>query len=462
MHTEQSRNLDILLVDDDPLVRFSLGELFSLDGYSVEAVENAHSALNAVRSASPEVIITDIRMQGMDGFKLLEMIKGEAPETIVILMTAYATVEEAVSGMKMGAFEYVRKPLDDNRMKTLIKDIFEEKTSRCLGAQRRTGITDIIPLDVIVGNAPKMQQIFEQISVVANTQATILINGESGTGKSTVARAIHLSSSRKNSPLMEISCGALSENLLESELFGHVKGAFTGAMSDKVGKIQEAGDGTIFLDEIDTLSPRLQVKLLRFLQDRKFERVGSTETIQSHARVIAAANRDLRNCVAKAEFREDLFYRLNVVSFHLPPLRDRSIDIPLFLKRFVEKYNAINRRGVHGVTDEVMNRFLSYGWPGNVRELENAIERAVILCTGSYITYDLLPDYLKETEYVETQKGLMRLNVAVEEAEKETLINTLRHFKGNRNKTADFLEINRTTLYQKMKKYGLLDRSFGV
>ncbi|GAB4354370.1 MAG: sigma-54 dependent transcriptional regulator [Candidatus Abyssubacteria bacterium] len=455
-----SKNANILVVDDDSLTRYSLKEMLSLEGYTAHTAEDGESALAILQNTYCDVVIADISMPGMNGFELLKDIKERYPDTVVILITAFGTIEDAVAGIKLGAYEYITKPLNDDEVKLSIHRSLEQKSLRLENLELRKKLAEKFHFDNLVGHDRQMQRIFELISVVADTEATILINGPSGTGKSTIARAIHYHSRRKNAPLMEISCGALSENLLESELFGHVKGAFTTALNDKVGKFEKAKDGTVFLDEIDTLGVGLQVKLLRFLQDRKFERVGSTETIQSNVRIIAAANRDLEQCVKRGEFREDLFYRLNVVSMNLPPLKDHLTDIPLLVDHFIAKYNKENSRTIKGVSPEVMKRLLSYGWPGNIRELENLIERAVILCTGEYITFDLLPDYLRTQPAIESSDGLTPLSVAVEAAEKNTIIKTLRHFKGNRNKTADFLEINRTTLYQKMKHYGLLDVNF--
>lgn len=450
----------ILIVDDDPLTRYSLKELLHLEGYPVETAQDGTVALQMLRENRFDVVISDISMPGLNGFELLKEIKHTCPDTIVLLITAYGKIEDAVNGIKLGAYEYITKPLNDDEVKLSIERALEQRNLRLENIELKRKLTGRFDFANLVGSDHRMQKVFELISVIADTEATILLNGSSGTGKTTIARAIHYHSFRKDRPLVEISCGALSENLLESELFGHVKGAFTSAMTDKVGKIEKAEDGTVFLDEIDTLSLRLQTKLLRFLQDKKFERVGSTETIQANVRVIAAANRDLQQCVAAGEFREDLYYRLNVVSIHMPSLKDHLTDVPLLVEHLIEKYNQINSKHVQAVSEEVMKRFLSHEWPGNIRELENAIERSVILCTGEHVTADLLPDYLQKVGSSETSDGLVPLQVAVDKAETKAISKTLRHFNGNRNKTAEFLEINRTTLYQKMKKFGLLDTNF--
>jgi DNA-binding NtrC family response regulator len=453
-------NSHIFIVDDDPTIRYSLKELLSRDGFAVHALKDGQSALQFLKQQLCDVIIADINMPGLSGFELLKRVKEEYPEVAVILITAYGTIQSAVNGIKLGAFEYVTKPLNDEEVKLCIERALEQRNLRHENLELRRQLSDKFGFGNLIGSDPQMQRIFYLLSIVADTEATILISGASGTGKSSIARAIHYHSQRKDRPLVDVSCGALSENLLESELFGHVRGAFTSAISGKVGKIEKAKEGTIFLDEIDTLSLRLQVKLLRFLQDKKFEKVGSAETIQSNVRVIAAANRDLEECVARGEFREDLFYRLNVVKIHIPPLVERLTDIPALIDFFVEKYNRINSKKIQGVTPDVMKRLLSHAWPGNVRELENAMERAVILCHGDFITADLLPDQIRRVTRSESVHTLLPLSAAVEEAEKRMISKSLQHFKGNRNKTAEFLEINRTTLYQKMKKYGLFDVSF--
>ncbi len=455
-----SKKAEILVVDDDSLARYSLKEMMSLEGYAVRTAEDGETALAALREAPCDVVITDISMPGLSGFDLLKTVTHKYPDTIVILITAYGRIEDAVNGIKLGAYEYITKPLNDDEVKISIERALEQKNLRLENLELKRRLGEKFRFDNLVGNDHRMHEIFDLISIIADTEATILITGASGTGKSTIARAIHYHSRRKDRPLVEISCGALSENLLESELFGHVKGAFTSAMYEKLGRIEAAKEGTVFLDEIDTLSLALQVKLLRFLQDKKFEKVGGTDTIQSNARVIAAANRDLNECVANGEFREDLFYRLNVMSLHLPPLKERFSDLLPLIEHLIDKYNKINSKKVLAVSDEVMKRLLSHEWRGNVRELENVIERAIILCGGEHITFDLLPEYLRRDTSPISSDGLVPLHFVAEAAEKRAISKTLKHFKGNRNKTADFLEINRTTLYQKMKKFDLLNVNF--
>jgi DNA-binding NtrC family response regulator len=449
---KSKKEAHVLIVDDDPLTRFSLKEMLHIEGYSTDTADNGEAALRKLNVHPPDVIVADISMPGIDGFNLLKAVKHQHPETIVMLITGYGTIGDAVKGMKLGAYEYLTKPLNDDEMKLSLERAIEHKKLRLENLELRKKLAAKFSFDSLVGADPRIKKIFEMLATVADSDATVLINGSNGTGKSTIARALHFHSRRGEKPLVEISCGALSENLLESELFGHVKGSFTSASVDKVGKLEKAEGGTVFLDEIDTLSLRLQVKLLRFLQEKKFERVGSTDTIHSNVRVIAAANRDLKKCVEEGEFRQDLFYRLNVISIHLPTLVERVNDIPAFVDFFIEKYNKVNSKAIAGVSGEVLERLLSHDWPGNVRELENVIERAVILSAGEYITSDLLPDYLRDGNK-DSSDGLVPLHVVSEVANKNAIIKALRYFKGNRTRTAEFLGINRTTLYKKMKKY---------
>jgi DNA-binding NtrC family response regulator len=449
----------ILIADDDALTRYSLKEMLLIEGYSVDTAEDGEKALAKIKSRATDVIIADISMPGIDGFNLLEGVKHQDPESVVILITGYGSISDAVKGMRLGAYDYLTKPINDVEMKILLERALEHKKLRLENQELKRKLADKFQFDGLIGTDSRMKRIFDLLSTVAASDATILISGSNGTGKSTIARAVHYRSRRKEQPLVEISCGALSENLLESELFGHVKGSFTSASADKMGKLEKAEGGTVFLDEIDTLSLGLQVKLLRFLQEKKFEKVGSTDTIHSNVRVIAAANRDLKKCIELGEFRQDLYYRLNVVAVHLPPLVDRLPDVPLFIDHFIQKYNGCNAKTVGGVSGEVLERLLSHDWPGNVRELENVIERAVILSTGEYITSDLLPDYLRDGA-PESSDGLVPLHVVSEIANKNAILIALRYFKGSRTQTAQFLGINRTTLYKKMKKYGIANGEF--
>jgi len=454
----------ILIADDEPLTRKSLYEILKIDGYRVSLASDGEEALHIVKSDAPQIVVTDLKMPKIDGLQLLRRIKSTYPEIAVVLITAHGSIENAVEAMKEGAFDYVTKPILDNEIKTVIGRIFEQKRileeNKVL--RKKLAAATRCEFHNIIGQNPKMQKIYNLIYSVASTNATVLITGESGTGKRLIAQAIHYSDSqRKDKPFVEVSCGALPENLLESELFGHVKGSFTGAIRDRKGRFEAADKGSIFLDEIDTFSPALQVKLLRVLQEGDFELVGDTNTVRVDVRVIAATNQDLRQCIQKGTFREDLYYRLNVIPIYAPPLRERKEDIPLLTEHFLDKCSKkIKGKNVDKISSEVMDIFFAYNWPGNVRELENVIERAIILCKNETIEKDDLPESLHEqqlSQAVLNQKQQGSLKEALRYSEKEIIERALRECKGNRKKAAESLGINRTTLYNKMREYELLE-----
>jgi DNA-binding NtrC family response regulator len=449
-------NEHILVVDDDPIIRKSLQELLRLDHYEVGAASDGSEALRKLEQSSFDVVLTDVKMPSVGGFELLSKIKSSSPDTVVILMTGYGSIDDAVNGIKAGAYEYITKPLNDNEIKLVIDKSLEHLRLRKEneGLKRKLGLR--FNLNNLLGSDIKMQKVFSLIETVAGTEATVLLHGQSGTGKTMVARCVHYSSSRRSAPLVEISCGALPENLLESELFGHVKGSFTGAVATKIGKFEAAKGGTVFLDEIDVLPLSLQVKLLRVLQDRKFEKIGSNETVTADVRMIAAANQNLEELIRESRFRQDLYYRLNVVPVYLPPLNERVGDIPVLAEHFIRIYGERNHKDVAGIADEALDMMCRYGWPGNVRELENAVERAIILAKGSYITAKDLPEALQDNRGVERGNSVTvgPLKEELEAAEKGVLEKALKQNEWNRQKTAAMLGINRTTLYHKMKKYG--------
>ncbi|MCM8774102.1 MAG: sigma-54 dependent transcriptional regulator, partial [Candidatus Omnitrophica bacterium] len=393
-------NKHILIADDEPLTRKSLYELLRFEGYNVSLANDGEEALQMVKSAPLDLIIADLKMPKVDGLELLKRVKEINPEITVVLITGYGSIETAVEAMKLGAFDYITKPIIDNEIKLVIQRIFEQKRlieeNRAL--KEKLDGTIRTKFYNIVGRHPKMQKIYNLIEVVAPTNATVLIQGESGTGKQLIAHALHYGNPlRKDRPFVEVSCGALPENLLESELFGHVKGSFTTAIRDRKGRFESANGGTIFLDEIDTFSPKLQVKLLRVLQQGEFERVGDSETIKVDVRVIAATNQDLTKLIKNGMFREDLYYRLNVVPILVPPLRERDEDILLLAEYFLDKYREkIRDKKIESFSSDVKEIFLTYDWPGNVRELENVIERAIILCKGNIIEKEDLPDSMQE------------------------------------------------------------------
>jgi DNA-binding NtrC family response regulator len=450
----------ILVVDDDHLIIRSLSELLRLEKYEVKTATSGIEALQALKEEPVDLIISDINMPEIDGFKLLQEVKSRYPDIFTILVTDFGPIDSAVEAMKRGAYDYVTKPIVDDEIKVILKRAMEQKQLRAENEDLKDRLDRKFRYANIIGHDHKMQKIFETIQTVADTRATVLITGESGTGKTMIARAIHHNSSRASEKFIEVNCGALPETLLESELFGHVRGSFTGAFKDKVGKFQLADGGTIFLDEISTASKGLQVKMLRVLQDKEFERVGQHETVKVDLRIILATNVDLQEEVRKGEFREDLFYRINVVSIHLPPLRERLVDVKHLAEHFVHHYSEENGKEFEGFDDDAMSLLQSYHWPGNVRELENVVERAVVLSPNrsSLLAADDLPPNLHQPGEVRipTDDQVLPLKEALKDPEKRIIERALRANKWNRQKTAKMLQVNRTTLFNKMKKYGLL------
>jgi len=460
----------ILIVDDEPLTRKSLYEILKHEGYQVFAAEDGKAALTIIQKEHPAIVISDLKMPQLNGLELLRQIKSIDSTIAVVLMTAYGSVESAVEAMREGAFDYITKPIIDSEIKIVIKRIFEQKMlfdeNRFL--KKRLEDNQRSKFHSLIGQNQHMQKIYTLIETIASTNAGVLIQGESGTGKRLIAQAIHSSDThRHDKPFIEVSCGALPETLLESELFGHVKGAFTTAIKDRQGRFEAADGGTIFLDEIDTFSPKLQVKLLRVLQEGEFERVGDTTTIKVDARVIAATNQDLSRLIKEGSFREDLYYRLNVIPIFIPPLRMRKDDLPLLVEHFLKKCTHKQKKNIHDISEEVLQVLCAYDWPGNVRELENVMERAVIFCKGAVIEKEDLPDFLKELKVkavsaVKTPSAIRSLKDSLKDSERAIVEQALRECKGNRKKTAQLLQINRTTLYNKMKELGLLqDSSWG-
>ncbi len=447
----------ILVVDDDPLVCNSLRTFLKNQEFDVQTAQGGFEALELMADNSFDLALVDVSMPDLDGMRLLQEISAKYPDTIVVLITGYGSIEDAVNAIKYGAYEYVTKPIIDTEVNVLINRALEHKRLRRENEELRAQVSEQHEFSSLIGHQERFQRVIETIRAVAPTDATVLITGENGTGKSLCARAIHYSSLRKDRPFVEISCGVLSENLLESELFGHVKGSFTGAIADKVGKFEAAAGGTVFLDEVDTLAPHLQVKLLRVLQERRFERVGSNKTTETDVRLISAANRDLKKETEEGRFRQDLYYRLNVVSIWMPPLRDRVSDIPLLLEHFIHIYNERMSKQVKGVSDEARDLLLRYAWPGNVRELENAVESSIVFAQGEYLTRKDMPptiqDFHDETE--EAQRPLTFLKAEVEKTEREVIKEALKLNKDSRGKTCKMLGITRSTLYNKMRQYNL-------
>ena len=441
------QKVKILVVDDEAIVRESLGDWLKDADYQVFTAESGPEALKVIEKEKPVIMIADLVMPSMDGIELMKRAKARQPGIEVIIITAYASIPTAITAMKEGAYDYIEKPFCPERAELLVKKLAEHQELIEENLSLRQRLEDRYHFENIITKSPKMQRLIELIKVVGKSNATVLITGESGTGKELVARATHSQSSRHNKPFVAVSCAALPESLLESELFGHEKGSFTGAYTQKKGKFEFANGGTLFLDEVGEMSANIQVHLLRVLEEKEFTRVGGNEPIRVDLRVISATNKDLRKAIEKQEFREDLYYRLNVVNIELPPLRERKEDVPLLAEHFLNKFAADNRKEVTGFSPDAMEFLLGYDWPGNVRELENAIERAVILVKDSLITVaDLPQENLSLVRSASTGKNL-------KEVEKNHVLNVLRKTGGNYSEAARILGISRMTLYNKAKEY---------
>lgn len=450
----------ILIVDDDKIILESLTEFLRLEGYETAGAASFGTALAAMERQRFNLVLTDVNMPENDGFELLRVIKQRYPDVVVIMITGYGTIESAVEAIKMGAYDYLTKPIIDDEIRLVAERALKQQSLISENRKLREQLGLRYGLDNIVGHDYKMLKIFDLIETVADERATVLMQGESGTGKSLIARAIHHRSQRRDKPFVEVSCGAIPETLLESELFGHVRGSFTGAVSDKEGRFKAADGGTIFLDEISSASPALQVKLLRVLQERQFEPVGSNKTQTVDVRVVLASNRDVADEVREGRFRQDLFYRINVVTINLPRLADRIGDIPLLAENFLKSYCAQSRKEILGFSDDAIQQMQRYHWPGNVRELENVVERAVILTKNRHIAVEDLPPTVLEAPITPRgpdngQYRPVSLKQALEDPERRIIEQALRANGWNRQITADVLEINRTTLYKKMKRYGM-------
>jgi DNA-binding NtrC family response regulator len=445
----------ILLVDDDRIVLESMAEYLRSHGHAVLAAASFQDAESKIGQTDIDLVVADVNLSDRDGFELLHLVREKIAETPVILITGYGTIESAVEAIRDGAFDYLTKPILADELKMAIERALSQRRLVVENKNLKQQLDERFGLDSMIGHDYRMLQVYDVIESVADTRTTVLITGESGTGKTLTARAIHRRSSRRDGPFVEVACGALPETLLESELFGHTAGSFTGAVRDKVGKFAQADGGTIFLDEIATSSPALQVKLLRVLQDMEFEPVGGTETQRVDARVVLATNQDLAELVAERQFRQDLYYRINVVSIPLPPLRERISDIPLLSKHFLERYAGQTGRRVLGFTEQAMEMMQRYQWPGNIRELENVVERAVVLGKGELIQASDLPAPLHRQ--LSGDDGTVKgpLKAALQLPERRLILDALEAHGWNRQETAEALGINRTTLYKKMKRYGL-------
>ncbi len=447
------RQANILVMDDEESMRDSCLQTLSRDGNHVKVAENGSEGLIMLARESFDLIILDLKMPGLSGMEALKKIKEGDPETMVIVITGYATIESAVEAMKTGAFDFIPKPFTPDSLRTIVGRALDRKELVLENVLLRSELKASFGPDVIIGKSKSMKKVEELVQKVGPTDTTILISGESGTGKELVARAIHRHSSRKDKPFVAVDCGSLVENLFESELFGHVKGSFTGATSTKYGRFELANGGTLFFDEIGNISINIQTKLLRVLQEREITKVGSSQVIKVDVRIVTATNDDLHKAVKAEKFREDLFYRLSVVPITLPPLRERRDDIPLLANYFLKKYNKKRKKNVKAISDQAMKALVKYDWPGNVRELENAVERAVVLAENDVVkSSDLL--YYGLSVEANSRSDVNKTQRLVD-VEREYIAKTLEMFSGHKGKTAKALGIDRKTLRAKLKRYGI-------
>ncbi|MBN1105027.1 MAG: sigma-54-dependent Fis family transcriptional regulator [Deltaproteobacteria bacterium] len=445
----------ILVVDDEKNIRMGLGKSLEMEGYEVYLAENGNEAMKEMLKTSIDLVVSDLKMPGMSGEELLKKITTSYPTVPVIILTGHGTVENAVDSMRNGAFDFLTKPVNLDRLGLLVKRAL---STRRLIVEHQALQKEVERLEkkkdrAIIGRSGALDRVLELVEQVAQTKVSVLITGESGVGKELVADAIHNASSRREKPFIKVHCAALSESLLESELFGHEKGSFTGASSQRKGRFELADGGTIFLDEIGEINPSVQIKILRVLQEKTFERVGGEKTIHVDTRIIAATNRDLKEEVEKGHFREDLYYRLNVVNIHVPPLRERKDDIPLLTSAFLEQFAGENEKNIEGIDNKASTMLYNYNWPGNIRELRNCMESAVVLCKKHIIGPDDLPPGVRSNE----EEGVIRIELGTSMAEAEKIIirQTLKGVNNNKSRASELLGIGRKTLHRKIHDYGL-------
>jgi two-component system response regulator PilR (NtrC family) len=457
----------ILVVDDERSMRDFLSIMLKKAGYDVTTAADGDEAVKILHKDIFDLVITDLKMPKVDGLQVLKTVKELSPDTVVIVITAFASTETTVEAMKEGAYDYITKPFQNDEMKIRIKKALEKRRLSAENILLKKQLKDRAVFDNIVGKSEKMEKVFELVRKVSDSMSNILIYGDSGTGKELIARAIHFNSRKKDKPFVTINCGALPEGLLESELFGHMKGSFTGAVFNKEGLFEVANGGTIFLDEVGETSPAIQVKLLRVLQDKEFKRVGGTKEIKVDVRIITATNRDLSKAVSEGKFREDLYYRLNVIPITLPPLRERTDDIPLLADHFLNKFNKALNKNVKGFSQTTMELFRNYEWRGNVRELENVIERAVALSNSEIITPEYLPDILRDSSRSSSaipvnipQEGL-DLEGLIGDIEKELLLKALEKTNWIKKDAAKLLHLNFRSFRYRLDKYNLNKKPLG-
>ena len=448
----------ILIAEDEKTQRDLLEGFLKKEGFLVEAVANGRQAIEKIKRDFFDIAFLDYKMPELDGLQTLREIRKRFPDLPVVMMTAYGTVETAVASMKEGALDYLTKPIDLEELLLIIQKVLERSTLIRENKDLKTRLQERYTFQNIIYGGPKMEEVMGLIARVAPSQTTVLIRGESGAGKELIANAIHYASTRSEKPFVKMSCSAIPETLLESELFGHEKGAFTGAIQKRIGRFEEADSGTLFLDEIGELSPSTQVKLLRILQEKEFQRLGSNLNLKTDVRIITATHRNLEEAMRKGLFREDLYYRLNVISIHLPPLRERKEDIPLLIDHFLKKYSELNQKKIQDLSKEARILLLRHSYPGNVRELENFIERAVVLCRGEVITTKDLPFHLQEgpsEKQWEVSGKTKTLPDSLEEIERDLIVKALHQHQGVQTRAAESLGISERVLRYKIKKYGI-------
>jgi two-component system response regulator AtoC len=458
-----AENVKILVVDDEDYMREIVGQALALRGYTVEEAADGSTALEMIRKRAYDVVVTDLRLPGQPGEKVMQEALAIHPETIVIIMTGFGTVQSAVEAIRMGAFDYLTKPFQIDELVIRVQKGLRERELQSENSLLRSELQGKYRSANLVGNSPAMQQIHRMIGLVSGKTSTVLITGETGTGKEVIARAIHYSGPRKEQALVCVNCGAIPSNLLEDELFGHVKGAFTGAYQHRAGRFEQAHRSTLFLDEVGSMPLDLQVKLLRVLQEREIQRLGGTNPVKVDVRIIAASNADLLEQVRKGEFREDLYYRLNVIPIRVPPLRERREDIPLLITHFLKKFCAEQRVPLKNVSPEAIRRLTAFEWPGNVRQLENAVEMAVAL-SGERELLDVadfpaVADFRPEGPYfrnIEIPEEGVNFNTIISELEKRLILQSLQVTRGNKKRAASLLRLKRTTFVEKLKRMGAL------
>ncbi|MFH1944663.1 MAG: sigma-54 dependent transcriptional regulator, partial [Acidobacteriota bacterium] len=447
----------IHVIDDEPIIHEVLGELLSSEGYKVEISASGTEALKKHETDFFDLVLLDLLMPGMNGIDVLKELKKRHPDIVIIIITAYASVESAITAMKIGAYDYIQKPFKHDELLLTVKRAISHKDLQDENIRLKGELGKKFGFSNIIGKSPLIRNVFETIRASAPTRSTILIEGESGTGKELVAHAVHLNSDRSQQPFIVVNSGSLPPDLLESNLFGHVKGAFTGATAQKKGLFEAADRGTIFFDEISSVGNETQTKLLRVIQEREFMRLGGTTTVRVDVRIIAATNIDLRELIRQQKFREDLYYRLNVIKIELPPLRKRKDDIPLLVKHFIDIYCRENKKEITGINDDVMSTLMDYDWPGNIRELENLIERAIVLTRSKQITRDILPPSLLDIRKDSPKNGSefrenLDLKVQTQNFQRRAILNALKRAKGVQKKAAQLLGIKPTTLNEMIKR----------